>query len=127
MGFRKGSYAKVWEIKPISDTMTKLRISISRKDKRTDEYVQDFGDYVACVGTMSASKASKLHEGDRIHLGDVDVCNRYDKEKRVTYTNFKIFSFETEAEMDSGDNSFSQEPMNPVDNGEPEDDSLLPF
>ena len=38
MGFRTGAFAKVWEVTPMSDTSTKLRMSISRKNKKTDEY-----------------------------------------------------------------------------------------
>lgn len=38
MGFRNGAFAKVWEVTPVSDTSTKLRISISRKNKQTNEY-----------------------------------------------------------------------------------------
>ena len=94
MGFRKDSYATIWEIKPRSNTMTSARISINRKDKQTGEYVQDFGGYVSFIGTACADKAAKLKPKDRIKLGDVDVNNRYDAEKKVTYTNFNVYSFE---------------------------------
>ena len=86
MGFRKESYATVWEVEPVSDTMTKGRISISRKNKNTGEYETDFSGFVSFVGTASAKKASLLKEKDRIRLGDVDVTNRYDKKNGVTYT-----------------------------------------
>lgn len=42
MGFRTGAYAKVWEVTPMSDTSTKVRLSVSRKNKQTNEYEQDF-------------------------------------------------------------------------------------
>ena len=42
MGFRTGAYAKVWKVEPYSDTSVKLRISISRKNKQSGEYEQDF-------------------------------------------------------------------------------------
>lgn len=42
MGFRTGAYAKVWEVTPMSDTSTKVRMSVSRKNKQTGEYEQDF-------------------------------------------------------------------------------------
>ncbi len=45
MGFRTGAYAKVWEVDPVRDTATKIRISTSRKDKQTGEYEQDFSGY----------------------------------------------------------------------------------
>ena len=57
MGFRNGAFAKVWEVTPVSDTSTKLRISISRKNKQTNEYEQDFSGFVLAIGTAAASKA----------------------------------------------------------------------
>ena len=38
MGFRTGAYAKIWEVTPMSDTSTKVRLSVSRKNKQTNEY-----------------------------------------------------------------------------------------
>lgn len=124
MGFRNGAFAKVWEVTPVSDTSTKLRISISRKNKQTNEYEQDFSGFVMCVGTAAAKKASMLPAGARIKLGDTDVSTRYDAEKKITYTNFKLFSFEND-----GDNSehIPAEPQPAVDDGEIEDDRQLPF
>ena len=128
MGFRKGGFAKVWTIELLSDTMTKCRISISRKDRNTGEYAQDFGGYVTFIGSAVAQKASKLHEGDRIRLGDVDVSNVYNKEKNVTYTNFKVFSFQTQEEIDAenGGGQSYQAGQAEVGDGEV-DDELLPF
>ena len=60
---------------------------------------------------------------------DVDVTNNYSKETGKTYTNFKIFSFETQAEINSGgsgNSGYSTEPQKSVDSGEI-DDSQLPF
>ena len=90
--------------------------------------MQDFGGFVTFIGTAAAQKAAKLKEGDRIRLGDVDVSNVYVKEKNTTYTNFKVFSFETQEEIDGG-NSYRQAPGSPpefVGDGEV-DDELLPF
>ena len=114
MGFRTGAYAKIWEVTPMSDTSTKVRLSVSRKNKQTNEYEQDFSGFVLSIGTAAAKKAACLKEGERI---------KYDKEKKVTYTNFKMFSFEVE-----GDESSSQttDPQPTVDDGEI-DDSRLPF
>lgn len=129
MGFRTGAWCKIWEVQPVSNTLTKLRISISRKKRGTDEYVQDFGGYVAYMGTAAADKASRLSVGDTIKLGDVDVSNTYNKEKKATYTDFKVFSFEVGD--GSGDNTDRKAPGE-VGGGEteaPEDDSKgkLPF
>lgn len=129
MGFRSNSFAKVWDVKPMSDTKTKLRISVSRKDKQTGEYVQDFSGFVDCVGSLAAKKAAQLKEGDRIKLGDVDVTNRFDKEKNVTYTNFVMFNFEKDGEESAAQPQKKQpadEPQPEVDSGEVDDDRL-PF
>ncbi len=122
MGFRTGAYAKVWEVSPMSDTSTKIRISVSRKNKQSGEYEQDFSGYVLCIGTSAAKKASLLREGSRIKIGDCDVTTKYDPQKKTTYTNFKLFSFD---DADSS-NTDPTEPECSVDDGEVED-SRLPF
>ena len=124
MGFRTGSYAKIWEIEPKSDTNTTIRLSISRKNKNTGEYEQDFSGFVSFIGTVSAKKASCLKKGDRIKLGDVDVTTNYNKEKKVTYTNFKCFSFDVLSETKDASTDIGNQPV--VDSGEV-DDSRLPF
>lgn len=101
MGFRTGAYATVWEVRGISDTMTRCRVSISKKNKTTGQYEQDFGGYITFIGSAAANKALKLKEKDRIKLGDVDVDNKYVKEKDITYTNFKVFSFDGPDEIDN--------------------------
>lgn len=124
MGFRTGAYCKVWEVKVFSNTMTQLRISISKKNKDTGEYITEFSGFVACVGSGAAGKAAKLKEGDRIKLGDVDVRTKYDADKNTTYTNYSVFSFE---EQGGSHDSVPDDPTPPnVDDGEQEDRDL-PF
>ncbi len=124
MGFRTGAFAKIWEVTPMSDTSTKLRMSVSRKNKQSGEYEQDFSGFVLAIGTAAAKKAACLKEGDKIKLGDVDVSTKYDKEKKITYTNFKMFSFEVDGDSDSSGDTTDPQPT--VDEGEI-DDSRLPF
>ena len=121
MGFRSGSFAKVWQVDPVKSTVTKGRISISKKNKQTGQYEQDFGGYVAFLGTTAAEKAAKLKEGDRIKLVDVDVTNNYNKETKQTYTNFNVYSFELENESQAQSSAPAE-----VDDGEV-DESQLPF
>ena len=97
-GFRKGSFATVWKVEPKSDKWTKIRINISRKNKDTGDWEEEFSGFVECLGTACASKAAKLKERDRIRLGDVDVTTRYDKASNTTYTNFKMTDFEMAGE-----------------------------
>lgn len=94
MGFRTGSYATVWNVESKTNAWTKLKISVSRKNKETGEYEDEFNGFVDCLGTVVANKAAGLNVRDRIKLGDVDVKNSYDKEKGIGYTNFQMFSFD---------------------------------
>lgn len=126
MGFRTGAYAKIWKVEPFSDTSTKLRISISRKNKQSGEYEQDFSGFVSAIGTAAAKKAACLKEGDKIKLGDVDVTTSYNKDKNITYTNYKIFSFEVDNSDSPAPKANNTEPQPAVDSGEV-DDSRLPF
>ena len=130
MGFRTGSFATIWgTVESISDTRAKARISISRRNRQTGEYDTDFSGFVDFIGTAAAKKAMTLKEKDRIKLGDVDVSNKYSKEKNITYVNYKVFSFETQNEMNSGSSGgsgYNGEPQRAVDEGEI-DDSRLPF
>lgn len=111
----------------MSDISTKLRISVSRKNKKTGEYEQDFSGFVLAIGTAVASKAARLQQGARIQLGDVDVSTKYDREKKITYTNYKLFSFHSEEETHSP-SCHPDEPEPGVDDGEFEESSpRLPF
>ena len=115
MGFRKDAWATCWDTEVKSDTMTQVRLSTSRRDKQTGEYVQDFSGFVAFIGTAAAKKAATLKEKDRIKLGDVEVTTKYDPDKKVTYTNFKCYNFEMQNEENSS--SQSAEPQPAVDEG----------
>lgn len=125
MGFRANTYAKVWGVEPKSETNTKVKLSITKKNKETGAFDTEFSGFVLFVGSLNAKKAAALKEGDRIRLMDVDVTNTYNAEKKTTFTNFKCFSFE--------DGSFSD--AQKVDHADPQpevgngniDDSRLPF
>ena len=94
MGFSNGANCRVWEVAKISDTNTKIRISISRKNKQTGDYEQDFSGYVNCVGEMAAKQALQLEEGARIRLGEVDVTTKYDGVRRTIFTYFHVYSIQ---------------------------------
>ena len=102
MGFRNNAYAKVWSVEPVKETITKCRISVAKKNKETGQYEQSFGGFVNFVGTASATKASKLKEGDSIQLKDVDVTTFYNKEKNITYTNYTCFDFDLQSSSGGG-------------------------
>ena len=125
MGFRTGSYAKVWQVEPVSDTLTKLRISISRKNKQSGEYVTEFSGYISIYGSAAAKKASLLKEGASIKLGDVDVTSGKSEKTGEWYNTFKCFSFEAD-DKPTVSSSDKDDPQPEVDSGEL-DDSRLPF
>lgn len=102
MGFRNGAYATIWEVKAGKGNYSDVRLSISKKNKQTDQYETDFSGFVRFIGTAHQN-AGSLKEKDRVKIGDCEVTNSYDKEKKVTYTNFAVFSFE-----DANGNSSTQ-------------------
>ena len=132
MGFRPNTRATIWGTpESISPTLTKLRVSISHKDKGTQEYKTDFSGFVGFCGSAIASKALSLKEKDRITLKRVDVTNKYDKEKKITYTNFWCYDFEpyvyNPGENDGGFTQNSVEKkVESVDSGEL-DEMQVPF
>lgn len=104
MGFRNGAYATVWEVKPGNGNYSDVRISISKKSRQTGEYETDFSGFVRFIGSAHEN-AAVLDERARIKIGECDVTNRYDKEKRQTYTNYAVFSFESVDGNGSGPNT----------------------
>ena len=140
MGFQIGAFAKVWEIRTDSDKKTSLKVSISQKKRDSEEYEQKFSGWISCVGTAAAQKAAKVGTGSRIRLGNIDVENKYDKEKNTTYVNYIVYSFFTDNEemfsAKKGDllknladpNSTSKKPAQKApDSGEVEPTDNFPF
>lgn len=109
--FSVGSYAKIWEIKAIKEKYSDIRISTSVKDKTTEKYEQDFGSFVRMVG-QAHQQVQYLSEGDRFKILKCGVTNKYDKEKKTTYTDYVIFEIEAVDPADSikaSDNPFLDE------------------
>lgn len=125
MGFRNTAYATVWSVEEGRGNFTKCRISVSRKNRDTGEYEQDFSGFVMMIGPAHA-KAQRLHERDRIRLKEVDVSNHYDKERNREFIDYKCFDFEF-----ADDNGASaQAPADAPSTQEPEPvegDEELPF
>lgn len=130
MGFRQGAYAKVWSAED-KGKYSVGNISISRKNKDTDKYEVEFQDgFVRFVGNAhnALSNLSIDEKGASIQITSCDVTNKYDAEKKKTYTNFVIFGFDvpngSNAGGKKGGASKSKPKTAPVE--EPEDDDL-PF
>lgn len=123
MGFHNGAYATAWDVKPGKGNWQDVKLTISRKNK-DGQYEQDFSGFCAFMGQANA-KASRLKPKDRIKLGDTDVSTFYQKEKKVTYTNFKVFDFEMADEVKPSSSSNHQTVSNPVEGENDEND--VPF
>lgn len=123
MGFRQDArFAKVWEIENKGNYHV-VSLSTSKKNKTTGEYETDFSNkFVRFIGTAH-NEASNLKVGDAIKIGSCEVTNSYDKEKKTTYTNYLVYSFEKEGENSGNNQSNSIDDFVP-----PTDDSdELPF
>ena len=131
MGFRTGSFAKIWDIED-KGRSTRVRMSVSRKNRETGEYEQDFSGYCSLIGTAHA-KASRLKKGDRIRLGEVDVSTNFNKEQNREYVNYKCFSFDFADEVDSQSGGAQQRRNAPADSNPTESNPVddvpedLPF
>ncbi len=128
MGFRTGSFATVWSVEPGRGNFSNVRLTISRKNRETDQYEDEFSGFCMFIGEARA-KAEHLKERDRIKLGDVDVTRRYDKEKSKEYYTFKVFSFEMADSANSG-RAAAQSRPDPADGyaaSDPADTEGLPF
>ena len=95
MGFRTGAYAKVWKTED-KGNYSVVELSTSKKNKQTGKYETDFnGKFVRFIG-QAHTDIKKYGDGIKIKLGDVEVTNSYNKETKISYTNFLVFSFEAE-------------------------------
>lgn len=125
MGFHNDAFATIWQVEPVKDTITKAKITISKKNNNTKEYETDFSGFVTFLGTAAASKAAKLKERDRIKLISTDVGRKWNAEKEKEYINFKVFSFEM-ADSKASSSPPTVENTEVVDSGEVETDDY-PF
>jgi len=100
MGFRTGSFAKVWRFEDKGNYAV-VEISTSKKNKQTDQYETDFASkFVRFIG-QAHTDIIAMADGVKIKLGDVEVTNSYNKETKVAYTNFLVFSFELAERQDN--------------------------
>lgn len=93
MGFRQDAFAKVWKSEN-KGNYSVVELSTSKKNKDTNTYETDFSyKFVRFIGTAHKQLES-LADGASIKIGNCEVTNSYDKEKKISYTNYLVFSFE---------------------------------
>lgn len=94
MGFRTGAWATLWEVKD-KGKYSEVRLSISKKNRATEQYETDFSGYCNFVGSAhEAIKSMPDVNKYRLKLGDCEVTNSYNKEKNQTFTHYAVFSVE---------------------------------
>lgn len=99
MGFRTDAYAMIWEIEN-KGKYHNAKISIQKKNPKTGEYEVDFGGFVRMIGTAhNMCVDENIQPKTKIKLGSVDVSNNYDKDKKIMYTNYCVFSFEAQTQQ----------------------------
>lgn len=94
MGLRiSDTYAKIWNIDR-KEKYSVVELSVSKKNKETGQYETDFSSkFVRFVGNAH-QQLINMQGDERIKIKSGDVSNHYDKEKKITYTNYVVFEFE---------------------------------
>lgn len=91
MPFGVGKFVTVWKIED-KGKYSEVQISGSKKSKE-GKYETDFSATARFIG-HAHNKLSQIAIKSLIKIGDCEVTNRYDKEKKTTYTNYAVFDFE---------------------------------
>lgn len=119
MGLRKGWRAKIWKVDK-RDKFTVVEMTTSTK-AQDGNYYTDW----RCSHTMLVGKAheANIEPGDMVTIGDFEVRNKYDEEKKTTYTDYKIFDFE---EIRKREGAPAEKPIK-KEEPKQEDEDELPF
>lgn len=104
MGFRTGSYATIWKLENkgkyyVAEMSTSKKVKDASGNEVIEngkaKYETDWSNkFVRLVGS-AAKQIAYMGEKDRynVKIDSCDVTTTYDAEKKLTYTNYVIFSF----------------------------------
>ena len=129
MGFGVNCYAKIKEVVEKHDNYSVCKITVTKKNKLTNEYELQFSAHCRFVGNAHKSVPMK---DQRIKITSCDVTNCYkDKDGKLQFTKnpqYVVFGYELQESQGASANV----PYNPYDNGVnfedlSSDDSSLPF
>lgn len=129
MGFGVNCYAKIKEVVEKHDNYSVCKITVTKKNKLTNEYELQFSAHCRFVG--NAHKSVPMAD-QRIKITSCDVTNCYkDKDGKLQFTKnpqYVVFGYELQESQGASANV----PYNPYDNGVnfedlSSDDSSLPF
>jgi hypothetical protein len=117
--FSVNSYAKIKEVEN-KGNYSICRISISKKNKQTDQYETDFVAKVRFVGSAFNQNPMK---DQRIKITSCGVSNCYTKDDKLEFPSsptYTIFGYELQ-EDNNGSTTSPRLVLDPIDDGE------LPF
>lgn len=129
MGFSNGSYCKIKEVVEKQPNYTVCKVTITKKNKLTNEYELRFSAHCRFVG--DAHKSVPLKD-QRIKITSCDVTNCYkDKDGNLQFNKnpqYVVFGYELQESKDTP----TPQPFNHYDNGVnfedlSSSDSDLPF
>ena len=140
MGFRQGAFIKIWDLENKGNYhVAEMSTSKKMKDRSGNEitengkvkYETDWSNkFVRLVGTAH-NQAKTLDISKNVKIESCEVTNKWDKEKKIMYTNYVIFAFSEEdnkQNKNANKNTNSkpaQEDFRPIDKSIEDDD--LPF
>ena len=134
MGYKNNCFCTAWENKATNKVINKYEkyaeVQLSTSKKVDGQYKNDWSDKVRFVGkAFEKIKDIELAEKDKIKLLEVEVTNKYDKERKLTYTNYVCWDFEC---IDTPKQSAPQQPevvgeITPLDDMFDDNLSGLPF
>lgn len=114
MGFCTNAYAKIKEVVEKQPNYTVCKVTITKKNKLTNEYELQFAAHCRFVG--NAHKSVPMAD-QRIKITSCDVTNCYkDKDGNLQFTKnpqYVIFGYE----LQEGQTPSAPMPYNPYDNG----------
>ena len=114
MGFSQGSFAKIKEVVEKHDNYSVCKITVTKKNKLTNEYELQFSAHCRFVG--NAHKSVPMAD-QRIKITSCDVTNCYkDKDGNLQFTKnpqYVVFGYELQESQGASAPQFH----NPYDNG----------
>ena len=129
MGFSNGSFCKIREVVEKHDNYSVCKITVTKRNKLTNEYELQFSAHCRFVGNAHKSVPMK---DQRIKITSCDVTNCYkDKDGKLQFTKnpqYVVFGYELQESQGASANVT----YNPYDNGVnfedlSSSDSDLPF
>ena len=114
MGFSVGNFCKIKEVVEKHDNYSVCKITVTKKNKLTNQYELQFSAHCRFVG--NAHKSVPMAE-QRIKITSCDVTNCYtSKEGKLQFTQnpqYVVFGYELQESQGASANV----PYNPYDNG----------